>query len=202
MKKFVIAGTLAAAVAVAGMALAQQPAQTTPASPAPKAAPKAKTTDTGDQPAKPARARAKTSESGGQAATRSGPRPQPPTVAAPPAAATALALGTVRIPAGVKADGKDLPAGTYQVRLTTDEAKPDAAGASATLERWAEFTKAGKVVGRELVTIIPATETKLVAKDTPPPAGGSRVDALKGGRYTRVWFNKAGTYYLVHLAHS
>ncbi len=41
MKKFVIAGTVAAAIAVGATALAQQPAQTTPPAPAPKAKPAA-----------------------------------------------------------------------------------------------------------------------------------------------------------------
>jgi len=39
-----------------------------------------------------------------------------------------------------------------------------------------------------------------VQKDTPPPSGGSKVETLKGGDYTRVWINKGGNYYLVHLA--
>jgi hypothetical protein len=110
-----------------------------------------------------------------------------------------MALGTVRIPGGVKADGKDLPAGSYQVRLTADEAKPDAKGSEEKLERWVEFVKGGKVAGREVVSIVPSTEKQLVQKDTPPPSGGSKVEALKGGDYVRVWINKGGNYYLVHL---
>jgi hypothetical protein len=188
MMKFVIAGTLAAAVAVGGTALAQQPAQTTPATTtAPKAKKATKTTDQGDANA---------------AGTHTAPKQQPNTTEDPNAPDKAMALGTVHIPKGVKADGKDLPAGTYTVRLTADEAKPDAAGASQTLERWVEFVKSGKVEGREVVSIVPANEAKLVQKDTPPPSGGSKVETLKGGDYTRVWINKAGTYYLVHLAKS
>src|SRR5262245_41520083 len=140
MKKFVIAGTLAAAVAVSGIAFAQQPA---PTSPAPKAA---------DQPAKPTKkAATKKAADGGGAAERShaAPKQQPNTTDAANAASSAMALGSVHIPKGVKADGKDLPAGIYQVRLTADEAKGDAKGASPTLERWVEFVKAGKVAGRE-----------------------------------------------------
>ena len=34
---------------------------------------------------------------------------------------TETALGSVRIPRSVKADGKDLKAGTYQVRLTAQD---------------------------------------------------------------------------------
>lgn len=191
MKKFVIAGTLATAVAVSGIAFAQQAA---PSTPAPKAA---------EQPAKPAKKAAtkKTAEGGGNAeGTHTAPKQQPNTTEAANANATAMTLGSVHIPKGVKADGKDLPAGVYTVRLTADEAKPDAKGASETLERWVEFVKGGKVAGREVVSIVPANEAKLVQKDTPPPSGGSKVETLKGGDYTRVWINKAGTYYLVHLA--
>jgi hypothetical protein len=183
MKKLVIAGTLAAAVAMGGTALAQQPAQTTP-----------------ESPAKPAKAHAKKPAEGAtEAGAHATPKQQPNTAEAPNATSQAVPLGTVHIPKATKADGKELPAGTYQVRLTTEGAKPDARGASDGLERWAEFMQAGKVVGREIVTIIPANEAKLVVKDAPPAAGGSKVQALKGGQYTRIWFNRAGTLYLVHL---
>jgi hypothetical protein len=198
MKQFVIAGTLAGALAVGGTALAQQP----PAAPAPKTAPaakaEAKPADQAEKPAaKPRVRKAATAENA--AAGHAAPKTQPPTTEAPNATSTAMVLGTVRLAKGVKADGKELPAGTYQVRLTADEAKPDAKGSSEILERWVEFVKGGKVVGREVVSIVPANEAKLVQKDTPPPSGGSKVEALKGGDYTRVWINKAGNYYLVHL---
>jgi len=113
-----------------------------------------------------------------------------------------MALGTVHVPKGVKADGKDLPAGSYQVRLTADEAKPDAKGSTEKLERWVEFVKGGQSVGREVVSIVPSAETKLVQKDTPPASGGSKVETLKGGDYVRVWINRGGNYYLVHLVKS
>ena len=125
-----------------------------------------------------------------------------PTTAEEPTAPGAMVLGTVRLPKGVKADGKDIAAGSYQVRLTADEAKPDARGSSEKLERWVEFVKGGSVVAREVVSIVPANESKLVQKDTPPPSGGAKVETLKGGDYVRVWFNKAGNYYLVHLPNS
>jgi hypothetical protein len=197
MKNFVIAGTLAAAVAVAGTALAQQPAQTTPA--------KAKTDQAAaDKPAAPKKAKAKKSgdESANASGTHTAPKQQPNTTEAPTAQDQALALGSVQIPKGVKADGKDLPAGTYQVRLTADEAKPDAKGASEVLERWVEFVKGGKVVGREVVSIVPANEAKLVEKDKAPASGGHKVETLKGGDYVRVWFNKAGTFYIANLVKS
>ena len=213
MKKLVIAGTLAAAVAVGGTALAQQPAQTTPppkttppaqTTPPPKTTPPPQTTPpaqtTPESPAKPAKAHAHAKKSDeGAAGTHTAPKQQPNTAEAPNATSQAIPLGTVHLPAALKGDGKVIPAGTYQVRLTTETAKGDARGASDGLERWAEFMKGGQVVGREIVTIIPANEAKLVVKDAPPPAGGSKVQALRGGEYTWVWFNRAGTLYLVHL---
>lgn len=112
------------------------------------------------------------------------------------------ALGSVRIPRAVKADGKDLKAGTYTVRLTAQDASPAVPGIK--MERWVEFVQGGKVAGREVVSIIPADEVK----DTQPgpdlaagkaPRAGTRVEMLKGGEYLRVWISRGGVQYLVHL---
>jgi len=128
------------------------------------------------------------------------PNDQPPQAPDPTVAATDnLVLGTAKLPKGVTADGKPLPAGTYQVRLTAQEATLDAKGATEKLERWVEFVQGKTVKGREVATIVPAAESKLVAKDAPPPANGVRVQILKGNDYLRVWFNKAGTQYIVNL---
>jgi hypothetical protein len=199
MKKFVMAGTLVGTLAVGVTAFAQS---TTPAA---KQTP-AKQAATAEQPAagqaaeKPAMKTAAKKKTGDTADANghTAPKAQPNTTG-DATAPGAMALGTVHIPKGLKADGKDLPAGTYQVRLTADEAKPDAKGSDEKLERWVEFVKGGQVAGREVVSIVPASEAKLVQKDAPPPAGGSKVEALKGGDYTRVWINKGGNYYLVHL---
>ena len=99
----------------------------------------------------------------------------------------------------VTADGKPLAAGVYQVRLTAEEAKPDKPGTSKQMERWVEFVQKGTVKGREVVSIVPETEVKNVVKDAPPPKGGSKVQVLKGNDYVRVWINKAGNHYLIHL---
>jgi hypothetical protein len=127
------------------------------------------------------------------------PNTQPPTATAPAAPTGDLALGTVHIAKKVTADGKPLPPGTYTVRLTGQEAKPDAVGITEPLERWVEFVQKGNVVGREVVSIVPEAEVKNVVKDAPPPKGGSKVQVLKGNDYVRVWFNKAGNHYLIHL---
>jgi hypothetical protein len=147
---------------------------------------------------------AQSSRKGGQTPNEghTAPKQQPLTEPAPAAPDGSMALGTVTIPKSVKADGKPLPAGTYQVRLTADSASPSAKGQTATLERWAEFVKGGKVVGREIVTIVPQADVPKVQKDTPPGPNSAKVQTLKGGEYTRVWINRGGNYYLVHLVNS
>jgi hypothetical protein len=141
----------------------------------------------------------KSGATSGQDAGHTAPKAQPPTEASPAAPEGQLQLGTVHIPKGVKADGKPLPAGTYQVRLTADTASQQAPGQTKSLERWAEFVRGGKVAGREVVTIVPQADISKVQKDTPPKANSSKVETLKGGDYVRVWINKGGNYYLVHL---
>jgi hypothetical protein len=198
MKQWVIAGTLA--TSLAAVALAPQTAaasqQTTPAKPSASTAAQQKPA-TGEQKEKPRTTRAKPAEAA-QAETRT-PKQQPNTAPDPDVPVAATALGTVNIPRAVKADGKPLAAGTYQVRLTTDEAKPDAVGTSGKTERWAEFVQKGQVKGREVVTIVPQSEIKLVQKDAPPAANGSKVQMLKGNDYLRVWINRGGNHYLIHL---
>lgn len=132
-------------------------------------------------------------------AQHSAPKQQPTTAATPTVPTGEMALGSVRIPRAVMADGKALPAGTYQVRLTAQVAKPEAIGTTEALERWVEFVRAGKVMGREVVSIVPAAETKLVAKDPPPRPGGSKVQMLRGNEYLRVWINRGGNHFLMHM---
>ena len=113
---------------------------------------------------------------------------------------TETALGSVRIPRSVKADGKDLKAGTYQVRLTAQAAAPTVPG--QTMERWVEFVQGGKVAGREVVSIVPADEMKDLSRARTAPARRARarsVEMLKGNDYLRVWINRAGVSYLIHM---
>jgi hypothetical protein len=142
---------------------------------------------------------AATLTAGDAVAQHKAPNQQPATAASPTAPTGEMALGSVRIPRAVMADGKPLPAGTYQVRLTAQAAKPEAVGTTEALERWVEFVQRGDVKGREVVSIVPAAEAKEVAKDTPPATGRSKVQMLRGNDYLRVWINRGGNHFLIHL---
>ena len=134
-----------------------------------------------------------------QGAGHTAPKLQPNTAPDPSVPAGDLALGSVSLRRAVKADGKPLPAGTYQIRLTAQQATPDAKGQTDAAERWVEFVRGGKVAGREVVTIVPQAEIALVQKDTPPARNGAKVETLKGDDYVRVWINRGGNHYLIHL---
>jgi len=107
-------------------------------------------------------------------------------------------LGSVTINHKVKADGQPLAAGTYQLRLTDDVAKPGV-GQSPDAERYVEFVKGGKVVAREVATVVSDADVKTIVKGPSPAKGGSRVDVLKGNDYVRVWVNRAGNNYIINL---
>ena len=110
-----------------------------------------------------------------------------------------VALGSVELPRGVMADGRALASGTYDIRVTSDSADPDAPGQLAVLERWVEFRQGDEVKGREVVSIVPQSEIDGIAKSAPPGSGTSRVEMLKDNEYLRVWVNQNNTHYFIHL---
>ncbi len=114
------------------------------------------------------------------------------------AAAAGTVLGTVHLTQKVLADGKPLAAGTYQVRLTSDEPKP-ALGENPDAEKYVEFVRGGKVAGREVATVIGAEDIGKIAKGKKPGTNSSSVETLKGGDFVRVWINKGGTNYLINM---
>jgi len=175
MKQLVLVGALVSALALgSGVAYAQSD---------------------GPQGKAARRAGAAASQGAGHAA----PKPQPETAPTPSAPTGEMPLGSVHLTQNVKADGKSLSSGTYQLRLTGQTAAPDAKGQTQSLERWVEFLQKGQVKGREVVTIVPQSEIDKVQKDAPPHANSSKVEMLKGGNYVRVWINKGGNHYLIHL---
>jgi hypothetical protein len=104
-------------------------------------------------------------------------------------------LGTVQIARSLMANGERLPPGSYQARLPTDAA----AVGGPEGERWVEFVRGGKVVGRELAIVVSDADIKSVAKGARLPAGQSRVEMLKEGEYWRVWLHKGPDHYLIYL---
>jgi hypothetical protein len=104
------------------------------------------------------------------------------------------------------ADGKTLAKGRYTVRLTAQSAQPTVPGQLPDMNRWVEFVQGGAAKGREVVSIVPAEEVDdtqqgpdLFVGKSHVPKNGSKVELLKGGDYLRVWINRGGNNYLVHL---
>src|SRR5262245_3501643 len=94
------------------------------------------------------------------------------------AQAAGASLGSVTIAKRVMADGKPLAAGTYQIRLTNDSPKPGV-GQSPDSERYVEFVRNGKVVAREVATVVSNADIGTVAKGKKVAPGTSRVELLK-----------------------
>ena len=115
---------------------------------------------------------------------------------APNAAADVLA--TVRIPQAALANGKPLPPGTYELRLTREQPAP-LKGQSADAQRWVEFVAGGAVAGREVAEILRDSDLPAVGASSVPSGTGTRVDLLKGGDFLRVSVKRGGERYLVYL---
>lgn len=146
-----------------------------------------------------------TAFAGPAAAATSATRAAAPTPAVSAGAAQAGSserLATVRIPRAVTADGQRLPAGTYTLVLGELAPPPESSapeGAEPT-ERWIQFEQRGQSKGREIASVVGADKIKDVAEgDRIPRPGHASVEMLKGGEYLRVWVNKGGENYLLHL---
>jgi len=102
------------------------------------------------------------------------------------------------VPRAVLADGNRLPAGTYSLRVTSEQA-PAGEGQPAATGRWIEFLRDGKVAGRALAVVLTAAEVREVAKTPGPGRNEVRVELLKDNDYIRVWLNQGGANYLIHM---
>jgi hypothetical protein len=107
-------------------------------------------------------------------------------------------IGSVTLSRKVMADGQPLAAGTYQLRVSSEQPKP-VVGQSPDGEKYVEFLKAGKVVARELATVVSNADITSIAKGEKPTVNGTKVELLKGNDYVRVWVNRSGSNYLLHL---
>jgi hypothetical protein len=114
------------------------------------------------------------------------------------AAPDEVTLATVSIPRPVLANGKPLAVGRYELRFTDDWHQPLDKGGQQGMQ-WLEFLSDGRVQGRELALVIPDREIDEISS-WHPAAGATRVEMLKSGDFLRIWANRGGTHYLIHLA--
>lgn len=113
--------------------------------------------------------------------------------------AAARSLGSVQVIRKAVANGEPLAAGTYMLRVS-DQAVAPVVGQNRDESCWVEFVQSGQVKGRELATVLTTAEAKALKKGVVPAAGTARTDVLKGNEYLRIWVNRGGTNYVIHLA--
>lgn len=107
-------------------------------------------------------------------------------------------LATVRIAQPVLADGKPLPAGTYEIRLTRSGPAP-MVGQSPDAQRVVELLAGGKVVAREVAEVLRDDDLTPVGASSAIVGSGVRVDMLQGGEFLRISVKRERERYLICL---
>lgn len=108
------------------------------------------------------------------------------------------AVATVTITEPVKADGKPLAPGTYEVWILDD--RPDVGtGAPSNAQRIVELHLNGKMVAREVAEVFPAGERPTGTSGTGSRLSKATVQKLRGGEFVRISINDASGLYLIHL---
>ena len=116
-----------------------------------------------------------------------------------PASAQAQgALASVHITQSVLANGKPLPAGVYQLRLTNEHPTP-LPGQSPDAERWVEFVANGIAVAREVAVVLRDDDLPSIGASSVPTRDGTRVEMLQGGEFLRISVKRGHERYLVYL---
>jgi hypothetical protein len=113
-------------------------------------------------------------------------------------AGSAGALTAVHITQAVLANGRPLPAGLYELRLTDERIAP-LPGQSPDAGRWVEFVANGNVVAREVALVLRDDDLPTVGASSVPVRDGTRVELLKGGDFLRVSVKRGTERYLVYL---
>ena len=109
------------------------------------------------------------------------------------------AVATVTISEAVKADGKPLAPGTYEVWIL-DEHPNVNAGAPSNAQRVVELHQNGKMVAKEVAEVFTSDERPVGTSGTSSSRiGKAAVQKLQGGEYLRIAINAAGARYLIHL---
>jgi hypothetical protein len=108
------------------------------------------------------------------------------------------AVATVTITEPVKADGKPLAPGTYEVWLLDE--RPNITGVASAAQRVVELHQNGKVVAREVAEVFTASERPEGTSGTADgKLGKAAVQKLRGGEFLRIAINDGGARYLIHL---
>lgn len=108
----------------------------------------------------------------------------------------ASALGTVEITQQVLANGKMLPAGTYEIRDTGQHPDP-LPGQSVDAQTYVEFVSNGTVVAREVAEVMGGSPGPVGTAGR--ATGRPRVEFLRGGDFLRVSTHRENERYLIHL---
>ena len=105
---------------------------------------------------------------------------------------------TVTLSKSVMIDGKPLPAGTYQLWITSE--RPDVgAGAPSDGQRVVEFAQNDQVVARTIAEVFPRRGREAVGTSGSGGASRAQVQTLRGGEFVRVSVNDAEGRFLIHL---
>lgn len=107
------------------------------------------------------------------------------------------AIATVTLTEPVKADGKALAAGTYEVWLLDE--RPNLTGAPSNAQRVVELHQNGKMMAREVAEVFGAGERPVGTSGTTGRMGKATVQKLRGGEFLRISITDAGARYLIHL---
>jgi hypothetical protein len=115
-----------------------------------------------------------------------------------PSSGAAGVLTAVQITQSVLANGKPLPAGLYELRLSNERPTP-LPGQSPDAERWVEFVANGAVVARDVAVVLRDDDLPSVGASSVPARDGTRVELLKGGEFLRISVRRGSERYLVYL---
>ena len=108
------------------------------------------------------------------------------------------AVATVTISEPVKADGKPLAPGTYEVWILNDH--PNLTGTPSNAQRVVELHQNGKMIARDVAEVFAADDRPVgTSGTTGSRMGKAAVQKLRGGEYLRIAINDGGARYLIHL---
>ena len=109
------------------------------------------------------------------------------------------AVATVRITEPVKADGKPLAPGTYEVWILDEQ--PDVnAGAPSNAQRVVELHQGGKMIAREVAEVFTNSDRPVgTSGASTSRMGKAVVQKLQGGEFVRIAISDGGARYLIHL---